>query len=156
MSFLSLTPRQTVDAPDHIGHGFSERSSPSYTTRSLAEFIDNNTSGTQYDVICGHSLGAIVAVDLFKLKNPKPARLVLLEPPIQSPYSMPQMMDFVKDILKDVPVEEVIRQRYPPSHTAFDIAITRVAWMRAEWEVMRGIFTVGCFSSLYIVPSSVD
>ena len=107
-------------------------------------------------MICGHSLGAIVAVDLFKLKKSKPARLVLLEPPIRSPYSMPQMMDYVHDILKDVPVEDAIRKRFPPSHTDFDIAITRVAWMRADWEAMRGIFTVGCLHSLYIAPLSID
>ncbi|KAH7929183.1 alpha beta-hydrolase [Leucogyrophana mollusca] len=78
-----------VTAPDLLGHGTARRGT-GYTISALAEELQPFVAGVYgadfggYDLIVGHSLGALVTLAFLSSIPPgKPVRVVLLDPPLE-------------------------------------------------------------------------
>ncbi|KAF9236257.1 Alpha/Beta hydrolase protein [Melanogaster broomeanus] len=71
-----------VTAPNLLGHG--SRRSTDYPISSIVEDLHPYFSQRNYDLIIGHSLGALTIMSLFPyLSQPHPTAIVLVDPPLQ-------------------------------------------------------------------------
>ncbi|KIJ61325.1 hypothetical protein HYDPIDRAFT_96732 [Hydnomerulius pinastri MD-312] len=74
-----------VVAPNMIGH--ASRWSQDYRIRAFSkDLLPYFSNGAKYDAIAGHSLGAVVALDLITLLSPATIpNLLLIDPPLDIP-----------------------------------------------------------------------
>jgi pimeloyl-ACP methyl ester carboxylesterase len=76
-----LAARWTVRAPDHRGHGRSDRAASYLVTDYLADIAALVQDENEPAVIVGHSLGALVALGVAAAHPDKVRAVVLLDPP---------------------------------------------------------------------------
>lgn len=88
-----------IVAPDLLGHGNARRPSPStnggeYTVVALAADLQPHIHPSEctppISLIIGHSLGALIALELIPslLPNPRPLRMILVDPPLEVHHSL--------------------------------------------------------------------
>jgi pimeloyl-ACP methyl ester carboxylesterase len=70
-----------VTAPDLPGHGASPRTGPEQTIKALADAVERSLADEPVDLLVGHSLGAVVALELAARAPDRAHRLVIEEPP---------------------------------------------------------------------------
>lgn len=125
LSKLSLKLGYYVAAPDLIGHGLGPRPT-SYTLSAFASALRSFVAPSQqpWDVLCGHSLGGLVALHLLPFMPSLP-RLVLVDPPLEmSPLQAKWELDAIKSDFAN-PKSTLELQRLYPRWTEWD-AIIRV------------------------------
>ncbi|QDU20454.1 alpha/beta fold hydrolase [Urbifossiella limnaea] len=76
-----LAARWTVRAPDHRGHGRSDRAASYLVTDYLGDIAALVQDESEPAVIVGHSLGALVALGVAAARPDKVRAVVLLDPP---------------------------------------------------------------------------
>jgi pimeloyl-ACP methyl ester carboxylesterase len=76
-----LTPRWTVRGHDHRGHGRSDRADSYHVPDYAADAAALLTDLSEPAVLVGHSLGALLALDLAAKHPDRVAAAVLLDPP---------------------------------------------------------------------------
>lgn len=100
-----LSPPYSLVAPDLRGHGLSGHPTSGYASADYAEDVaelldalmrDDNRRGQQVHLL-GHSLGAIAALGGAALRPGAVRKLVLVDPPLDGPHTLPSFLHRMLD-----------------------------------------------------------
>ncbi|KAH7915499.1 Alpha/Beta hydrolase protein [Hygrophoropsis aurantiaca] len=118
-------------APDLLGHGNARRGT-AYTIAALADELRPFVAGVHgsefpgYDLIIGHSLGALVTLAFLSLiPEDKPVRVILIDPPLEIASGNDQFLHglFIDQITKPLIVEQfcALRPRWSRKDAAWEV-----------------------------------
>jgi pimeloyl-ACP methyl ester carboxylesterase len=115
-----------VIAPNLLGHAL-RKPGVDFQVQTLADDLLPYLQAAEYDIVIGHSLGALVVLSLLKyLPKTKPTSVVLIDPAVE--ISAEQMVDWRVDFSTDI--------RTNP--TAEDYMALNPLWTREDaiWKVL--------------------
>ncbi|EIW83890.1 alpha beta-hydrolase [Coniophora puteana RWD-64-598 SS2] len=108
-----------VTAPDYPGHGFAPRQA-SYSWDNLLDFVKSLLEETTYDLVIGHSMGALLLLRLvhqlpaaYAARN-QPLRVVLIEPAVLlGKDTLEPLIGMFRNLTEKAPEPEFYAKLYP-------------------------------------------